>query len=685
DTVPEGRYKIRAYTNWMRNTGEDFFFAKDVYISNPYFKVYATKDEIRRIKKSTREVSRKEEKYDISFHPEGGALLEGVENRVAFKAINDLGLGADFDGRLSDKKGILLTTFESEHLGMGTFTFTPEAGNNYFVNARFPDGKERKFSLPKPIEMGVNLKINHLEHDSIQVRLLTNITPDIYPPNTNYHLLAHTRGNVRYTGELDLTGTRMISIAKDIFPNGVTHFTLFNSAGKPVSERLVFIYNDPVLQVDIQKNKSLAGKREKLNSTILVHDHEGNPVKGNFSLAVVKNSRLKQEKSILSELLLSSDLKGFIENPDYYFTNSDEVKSSLLENLLLTQGWKRFNWGTVIVNKKLPVEYPVEQGIEINGRITREFFSLPLHDIRVTLTILNQFNDVYTTRSGPRGYFSFKDLNYADTVEVKVEAVRHNGKKNLVIVLEQQDPMHMEDMQYRTSQYLQKPGEKGRWVSEKTPEEIEKENDPFYEENNTYHRIHQEPKDVIKVDETMQNYNNVAQMIQGRVPGVIVSGNNITIRGVNSFYGGTDPLFIIDGIPSDKNFAMSMNPNDIDRIEILKGPDAAIYGSRGANGVIAIYTKRGKFMLKGVIDFRMLGYHTPHEFYSPKYEVKGRDEKFDDDRTTLFWEPDIITGEDGKATVEFYTSDLEGDYSILVEGMDKNGRPGTGEVQFSVK
>jgi TonB-dependent SusC/RagA subfamily outer membrane receptor len=567
---------------------------------------------------------------------------------------------------------------------MGTFRFTPEDGEKYKLEAVFSNESEKKFDLPDGIEMGVNLQIDPLEEDSIYVRLLSNISPNNYPPNTVYHLLAHTRGNPRFSAEMDLKNDKKISVPKALFPNGIAHFTLFNSASNPVSERLVFIYDDPGIKIKIN-SKSRAGKREKMNAGIEITDRSGDPIQGSYSFAVVKDSRLTETRSIISEMLLASDLKGHIERPGFYFDNYNTEKAALLDNLMLTQGWRRFDWSTVKVNKRLPTEYQVEKGIEISGKITREFFGLPLSDIRVTLTILNEFNDVYTTRSGPKGYFSFKNLNYADTVSVKLEAVRNNGKKNLVIVLDTKDPSHLEDMHYLTDQYLRKPGEEGRWVTEKTPEEIEKENDPFYEENNRYHRIHQEPNDVIEVDETMENYSSVAQIIQGRVPGVMVNGNNITIRGINSFYGGTDPLFLVDGIPVDKGFALGMNPNDIDRIEILKGPDAAIYGSRGANGVIAIYTRRGKFMLKGVLDFQMLGYYDGKEYYSPKYEVEGRDEQFNDERTTLYWEPSLETGPDGKTTLDFYTSDLEGSYSIIIEGTDKAGNFSTGNAGFEIR
>lgn len=686
DTVPEGLYRIRAYTNWMRNTGEDYLFHQDIYINNPLFSTYATNFQVQRIKKAKRQTARMEKNFNISFHPEGGNLLEGVENLVGFKAINDLGYGVDFSGKLMDKKGKVIHEFTSEHRGMGSFRFTPLKNEKYHVLAEFPGEQEFRFPLPESIGLGVNLSLDHVGKDTIYIKLKSSLLPENYPADTRYHLIAHTRGNPRFTAELDLKETdRILPVQKSIFPTGVAHFTIFNSRSNPVSERLLFIQHNDQLKVQINNSKSIAGKREKISSAIRIMDPEGNPAKGNFSLAVVSQTKLRNESNILTNLLLSSDLRGNIENPGYYFEGNNLQRESHLEALMLTQGWRRFDWNTVMLNTKRQSNYPIEEGIEISGKITRELFAIPLSDIKVTLTILNEFNDVYTTRSDLKGRFSFKNLIYPDTVQVKIEAVRNSGKKNLVIYLDQKNPENLEEMNYITRQYLRKPGEEGRWITKKTPEEIEKENDPFYEENNRYPRLHQEPNDVIIMDENLQNYSNVAQIIQGRVPGVMVSGDNIIIRGVNSFYGGTDPLFIVDGVPVDKGFAMSMNPYDIDRIEILKGPETAIYGSRGANGVIAIYTKRGKFMLKGVLDFEMIGYHTPREFYSPRYEIAGRDELFEDDRTTLYWQPLVKTDSNGQAVVSFYTSDLEEDFEVILEGIDSKGIPGSGSSVFTVK
>ena len=681
ETVLDGYYRIRAYTNYMQNFSSDFYFIKDIYISNPYFKTYATRTEVKAIKKSFREKARKETRFDVSFLPEGGYLLSNVSNRVAFKAINDLGDGINVKGTVKDKKGRIVADLSSSHRGMGVFDLAPEPGNKYTAIISTEDGKQASFPLPNQIDMGINLKAER-QTNNLKVSLVTNITTGSLPPNTVYYLVAHSRGKSVYTAELDLKDTTSYTLFIPLknLPSGVIHLTLFNYKPAPVSERLVYVNNNDHLRISITPDRSSAGKRNKINLGVNVRDASGSPVRSELSLSIAETIDANTSGNLLSYLLLSSDLKGNIEDPDYYFTNMTPQKENHLDMLMLTQGWRRFDWNTVLLNQKVPLKYNKERGIEITGRITRDFFNIPLRDIPVTLTIMDQYNDVFTTRSDIRGRYSFGNLYYEDTVSVRIEAEKESGRKNLVIIVDGKEQEPLDDMTYTTSQYLKKRGPQGRYVVEEEPED----DDPFKEQNTRIDRIHSEPRDVIIVDDKMSSYQNMGQLLQGRIPGVNVTGNKVIIRGISTFYGSTDPLFLVDGIPVDPGYALSMSPHEIQRIEVLKGPDAAIYGVRGANGVIAVYTKRGKFMIRGRLDFKMLGYSVPSEFYSPKYVSPDRD-PFEDDRKTLLWMPALQTNAKGEAEVEFYTSDIPGRYIITAETISNNGEPGTGISFIEIK
>lgn len=683
DTVPDGFYKIRAYTNYMQNFSEEFYFSKNIYISNPQFRTYATRFEVKTVKRSHKDNIRKQAHFDISFLPEGGHLLSNINNKVAFKAINELGEGINVRGTVQDKKGKTITNFVSSHKGMGAFEFIPEKGNKYIAVVSTDERKGIKFPLPDLIDTGINLRVERQEKN-LRVSMQTNITRENLPANTVYYLIAHIRGKPVYTAAMDLkdTASYYTLIPSRDLPSGILHLTLFNSRPAVVSERLTFINNNDQLKVKIISDKTITERRDPVNLSISVYDKNGKPVNSELSLSVSEVSGKNTTGNILTYLLLKSDLKGNIEDPDYYFLDESEERKQNLDYLMLTQGWRRFDWNSVIINQRYPLSFYKEQNLEITGSITRDFFNIPLKDVPVTLTILDQFNDVYTTRTDMKGRYSFKNLIYYDTVSVRIEARKQSGGKGLVINVDGKEQEQLKNMTYTTYQYLNKPGSLGRQIVEKQPEEDD--NDPFKEENTRIDRIHSEPKDVVIVDESMLSYQNVGQLLQGRIAGVHVSGNKVTIRGVSTFYGSTDPLFLVDNIPVSPDYALLMNVTEVNRIEVLKGPDAAVYGIRGANGVIAIYTKRGKFMIRGQIDFRMLGFSTPSEFYSPKYSA-GNYDPFEDDRQTLLWIPSLKTDSGKIQEINFFTSDIPGKYIITIEGISSDGAAGTGISYLEIK
>ena len=154
--------------------------------------------------------------------------------------------------------------------------------------------------------------------------------------------------------------------------------------------------------------------------------------------------------------------------------------------------------------------------------------------------------------------------------------------------------------------------------------------------------------------------------------------------GASSLYGSNQPLFLIDNIPTDVTAVQSLSPNDVERIEVLKGPSAAIYGVRGANGVIAIFTRRGRYMKKGMLKFEMLGYHRPQEFYSPRYGTDF-DDLVVDNRSSLYWDPIVTTDGNGIARIRFYNSDKASKFYVVAEGITPQGYIGRAEKSYTVK
>ncbi len=675
DTLPQGLYTVRAYTDWMRNFGSQYFMSREINIWNPGYssEVRAeTKSAGKRLRKKSR---RKSKKIDVQFLPEGGNMLAGFTNRIAFKAINELGLGIDIRGQVTDRKGRMVAEFESDHLGMGSFRFKPAGNMKYKAVVTTPDGKERKLTFPEAQDHGILLTVDVLDDDDIAITAKGN------PAGQKLYLVMHTRGTSIFNRAFRIeNNSASFRIPKSRFPTGILHITIFNGQLSPLAERLVFIDHQDYNRVIAQTSKEDYRPLEKVNLSLRVRDPEGNPASTALSLSVAKHEGKSTgdfNGGIRGNLLLTSDLKGGIQDPGYYFEDHSPQRQKHLDDLLMTQGWRRFTWEQVLFERKTDIEYEKVDEITVSGRVTRQFFDLPLKNIPVTMTIKSGFNDVFRTTSDDKGRFAFGISGYHDTLQVEITARQPNGKRNLLIHL---DKTALPETQRLYSSYSRDMVIKGRgkYTGPVPGEESGEPGKP------DLHRLYRQPDAVIIVDERFSNYHSVFEILKGRVPGVQVNGDNVVIRGPSSIMLSNEPLYLIDNVPVDKSAVSSLNPMDIDRIEILKGPGAAIYGSRGANGVISIYTRRGRFAERGVLEFLMLAYHRPHEFYSPRYGTVY-DELIPDNRNTLYWDPDIEIRENGMTDVVFYTSSSTGRFLVVAEGISAKGKIATGETDFLVE
>ncbi len=674
DTMREGLYQIRAYTNWMRNFGQEYYFRRDFNIWNPEQLSKLYREDKLATKRHKRVSSRKARKFDVQFFPEGGYMVGGIPAKVGFKAVNELGLGVPVSGTLYDHRDQPVTEFKSHHLGMGHFSFTPAAGEKYKAIVSFGEDREYRFDFPDVQASGYHLELLSNDRDLLKLKLGTTYkSPTVL-------VACQIRGNLLYASEIKLgKETTILEIPSKDFPSGIVHITLFDSNREPRCERLAFIHRDDRINLSIRQDKSEYAKMSPVELTLIARDASGKPVEGMFSVAVsdrdLPNDASDFQSGILSTFLLSSDIRGRIEQPDYYFSSQDAGTRLALDDLLLTQGWRRFSWKDIINENPREIEYVIQKGLIVRGKVTKEFLDIPLKNLPVTLTILSEFNDVFITHSDNKGYFQFELPDYEDTLQVELSARRSSGRKNLVLYLEDGE---LEGSEEIYSTYSSEMIVRGSNVLRPLPEQ---EADSM---NQSLVGIYQTPDFVLEVDDNMRTYSTVLEMIQGRIPGVVVSGNSVLIRGPSTFYGSNEPLFLIDNVPTDLAAVQSLNPNDIERIEVLKGPSAAIYGVRGANGVIAIFTRRGRFMIKGILTFEMLGYHHPAEFYSPRYGTEF-DHLIVDNRTSLYWDPVVVTDGNGTARIRFYNSNKASTFYVVAEGISPHGKIGQAERSYTVK
>jgi hypothetical protein len=521
--------------------------------------------------------------------------------------------------------------------------------------------------LPEVSEKGIVMEVSLVGHDAF-VKIKNNLPPSNDAYGNEVILFSHMRGYINMMTKGNLNNKEMnLKIPLKKLPDGILHVTLFNGRGEPVCERLVFVNNQRQANVVINTNKKQYAPREKVDLKVRLSDAGGNPIKTSLSLAVSdkRSDTLGDHNNIVSYLLLGSDLKGYIEEPREYFVDTTLTTRQHLDLLMLTQGWSRFVWKKILADEYPVIECPVERTISISGTVTRDLTKVPYEGARVTLNVLNSYNDFFQTYTDSRGRYIFNDLDYNDTISVKIEAYRENDQKNLVLSVDQLEPLQLHSVKPFAMKLL-------TGVSNRELKKQPSLSHRTYEDKET--GIYGEPDATLYVNKTQaSSYSNILEYMKGRLTGVAITGSSIIIRGVNTIYGSTDPLIIVDGVTSDVGILSMINPNDVERIEVLKGSSTSMFGSRGSNGVIAVYTERGHFIPRA-LEFKKWGYYKAREFYAPKYETENNITT-PDQRETLYWNPQLETDENGEANVSFYNSDKKSDFNVTLTGLNKEGIP----------
>ena len=309
------------------------------------------------------------EDYDVTFYPEGGYLLEGTPCRTAYKVLDVSGNSIAATLQLMDEQGNVMATSETLHSGMGVFTFTPESGKRYIVQTSNKQGVKKVFELPPVQSSAYGIVIKDHQED-----MQISINSALHSPHEELLLLAHVRGKMICARWLLSDKGDIITIAKDQYPSGIVQCLLLDKNYNVLSERLGFIPYRKTIVCKMENDKNSYGKRTPVRTSLLLTDMNGNPVKGNLSVAITDKSMAVADTthSILSTLLLSSELKGRIETPSFYLQTDNPEAEKALDLLLMIHGWKRYRLPEIIKgNFERPVMEP-EKFTSLSGRLKNE-------------------------------------------------------------------------------------------------------------------------------------------------------------------------------------------------------------------------------------------------------------------------------------------------------------------------
>ncbi|MDE3237086.1 MAG: hypothetical protein KGO81_14130 [Bacteroidota bacterium] len=431
DTLSEGNYTIRAYTNWMKNFKDNFVFEKIIKVGkkNPVTIAERT-PAIAFQKNNPGHASKTETNYQLSFFPEGGSLIAGIENKVAFKAEDNTGKGIDVEGSITDSKNKIVCSFKSSHMGMGLFSFTPLPDEAYDVHATLKNGKPVLGDIPIAMSKGLQLSVTENTENNIIASVNTNKPTLDELKNSIAFIRARHAGRLVFEDSLHLTAERNnVLIPENILPAGITVITLYDNKMRPNAERLIYIDKKSV-KISVKANKPIFTSDDKTYISINAESPDGAPVKANLSMAVVDASIVPVSVSnIKSYLLLQSELKGEIENADTYFDTSNPNRAEQLDMLLLTQGWREYLW-LKLAQEGISIRYIPESGITISGKVKKTFGEKALPDMNVTLFAPQAKNTkLFFTKTDTTGHYFIDGVELYGTQRIKLVSKNNKGEK----------------------------------------------------------------------------------------------------------------------------------------------------------------------------------------------------------------------------------------------------------------
>ena len=618
--------------------------------------------------------------FDVKFFPEGGALLSIPHQNVAFKAQGADGFSKEIEGFLFNSKGDTLTNFRSEHNGMGIFTMNPVNNETYYVTVRTNDSITKRFDLPAIEPKGISIAMSHYKQE---IRYEIQKTEATEWPQKLF-LLAHTRGKLAILQPINPKRT-FGKMNDSLFTEGITHFMLIDEQGNALSERLIFVPDHKPNQWQITTDQPTYGKREKVSLQIAAKDSEGNPVEGTFSVSITDRKSIQPDSladNILSNLLLTSDLKGYVEDPAFYFLNQDARTLRSIDYLMMTHGWRRHKMENVLRTPSLNFTNYIEKGQTISGRIMG-FFGANVKKGPICV-LAPKYNIIATTETDEKGQF-IVNTSFRDSTTFLVQARTKKGFAGVDILMDPpQYPVathkapylngaatFMEDYLMNTrDQYYMEGGMRVYNLKEVTvtaKRERPSSKSIYTGGINTY---------TVEEDR-LQGYGQTAFDAASRLPSVtITNGSEIHIR------NNSEPaIIVIDDIVYEdaSDILKDIQVSDMSSISLLRGADAVILGPRASGGAVVITLKDPRNLparpAQGIITYTPLGYSESVEFYHPTYETpEKKNAQRSDFRSTVYWNPELRLDAEGKATIEYYTPDSTAPEDIIIEGVDKNGK-----------
>ena len=669
-----GRYVVRAYTSWMKNAGPEFYFQCPITVVNTLSQTAAPSPVAGLA-------------YDVQFFAEGGQLVRNQPGRVGFKLTDQHGRSVAATGTVADAHGKPVATFQTLKSGLGSFLLTPmAAGAASTATVRLANGTVLTRKLPAVAEQGYSLLVT----DASPAYLTLSVQAPAAQGASSLRLLGHSGQQVTVATEAPLvTGQAVFQVDKRQLRPGITHLTVFNGQ-QPVAERLYFRRPTHPLVVQGSASATAYGPRSAVRLQV------GAAQPAALSLAVYRLDSLsaKAPADISSYLLLAADLKGFVEDAGYYFRDSSATAQQAADNLMLTQGWRRFKWEEVVAGQPPVVTHTPElTGYLLQGRVS-QLSGAPAASIATFLSL-------------PGRSFQFSNSLSHDDGLVQFELPNFYGVRKLVL---QTNPLR--DSTKRL-ELLSPFSQGGGWVAPSLPP-LATSWAPTLNERHVQVQVQRAfpalptryrsvPGDTTafygKADEHYRlddytRFPSLEDVMREYVPGVLVrqrkDGFHFMVvdrpRHINL---KENPLTLLDGLPIfNLNQLMALNPLKIQYLDVIA--NRYFLGQQVYDGLVSYTTYKGDLggfpLNPHALIEEYEGMQVPREFYSPRYDTEAQQHsRLPDLRNLLYWNPDVRLAANQPQTLSFFTSDQAGRYLVVTQGLTPDGALGSTSFSFDVK
>ncbi len=689
----QGRYTVMAYTKRLMNFGSAYFYNKSISIYNPVTPLPSAVGTTPAVR--------------VDFMPEGGSMVAGINNIVAFKAVDDHGFPVSVEGEIKNSKGVLFATFESVHDGMGKFQVTPLADETYYAEVLIDKRIKTIVDLPKAKISGIGLRVLNAGNKILFSINREKVASEIMAPG---YLFAVMENEVVFKKELPATGNVVGTIPLDSVSSGILQLTVFTKEHQPLAERLVFVNTaDYQAKGDFTLDTVSLAPRGRNSFSFLMQD----TLRGTFSVSVTDadhDRAVTDKENILSRMLLTNGLKGYVHNPSYYFSSKGSKVTADMDLVMLTHGWRLYNWDQVIYYRLPAMLKKDDDFITIKGKAYNNFSMKLLKNTTLSgfVKLRDSTDNFINLPIDAGGNFEMKGLIFQDTISFTFQ---NSDPKNRSTFLDIQsapvnqgynfnplyvpgkvnpfgppDPGAVGNIRTAYNDLVRERNQKAVTLANvqlaaATARSKSKAVEDRYRTNNLYSGGVHTSIDFISDPPKSNLSMNIFEYLKGRLSSVNITGSLgnyfLNFRSARSLTGGPIPMAVfLDEMQVTPDQLSTVRVGDVAMVKVL---GTGFVGISGSGGALAVYLKKGVDMatgasFNGLKTVKLIGYSPTKEFYSPDY---FRMEKIpgEDNRITLYWDPYLETDPSNrKMIIPFFNADKTRNLKVVLTGTTEDGK-----------